>query len=362
VPEVTVLMPVFNGERHVGAAIDSILAQTHRDLELLVVDDCSSDRSLGIVRSYGDPRIRVIVNEHNLGLPASLNRGLSEARGALIARQDADDVSAPDRLERQVVVMAERPELALLGTQANAIDEEGRPLKAVDRPIDEVSIRWYGLFDNPFVHTSVMFRRALVWNERDLGYPLLAYAEDYALWSRLMRRHCVANLADRLVTFRVRANSKMGLLDEAPAEDRRVAGFREVVRALVHDNIVDTFGAGVSSDDATLMSGFVLGMPQEHLDRFLMRFADLLERFIARPDFRRSADFSRTLARQADAIACRITPPRRRSSAHVYATALRLDRSLLWHLSWLRALALMVFGPGGRMWFNSLRRYSRSMA
>src|SRR5258708_31795371 len=169
-------MPVFNGMRHVGAAVESILAQTYRDFELLVVDDGSSDRSLEIVRSYRDARIRVLVNERNLGLAASLNRGLSESRCALIARQDADDLSLPNRLERQVAVMRQRPELALLGTQASAIDVDGRPLKAVDRPIDEVSIRWYGLFDNPFVHTSVMFRRALVLGDRERGYPLLAYA------------------------------------------------------------------------------------------------------------------------------------------------------------------------------------------
>jgi len=361
VPEVTVLLPVFNGMRHVGAAIESILAQTYRDFELLIVDDGSSDRSLEIVRSYRDARIRVLVNEHNVGLPASLNRGLAESRCELIARQDADDLSRPDRLERQVAVMMRRPELALLGTQANAIDEGGRPLKAVDRPIDEVSIRWYGLFDNPFVHTSVMFRRALVWNDRERGYPLLPYAEDYALWSHLMRHHAVANLADRLVTFRVSGSSKMGLLDEVPAGDRRVDGFREVVRALVRDNILNAF-PDVSTDEATLMSGFVLGIPQDDLNRFLTRFADLFQRYVARSEFRRSVDWRRTLARQVDAIACRITPPRRRSSAHVYATALRLDAGLLWRLSWLRAAALLLFGAEGRMWFNSLRRYSRSMA
>lgn len=360
-PDLTVLMPVFNGERHVAAAIESVLAQTYRDFELLIVDDGSRDRSLEIVRSYTDSRIKVIVNDRNLGLAAALNRGLSEARGALVARQDADDLSAADRLERQVAVMTERPELALLGTQANAIDDADAPLKPVDRPIDEVSIRWYGLFDNPFIHTSVIFRRALVWNDSDHGYPLLAYAEDYALWSRLMRSHPVANLAERLVTFRVSASSKMGLLDEIPVDDRRAAGFREVVRTLVRDNVVGAFG-DVRSDDATVMAGFVLGIEREQLTRFLRRFGDLLARYTARPGFPGGADFRRTVARQIDAIACRITPSRRRSSAYVYATALSFDPNLLWHISWVRALALMLFGPEGRTWFNSLRRYSRSAA
>jgi len=363
VPDVTVLMPVFNGEPHLAAAIDSILAQTYRDFELLVVDDGSRDRSAEIARSSGDPRVRVLVNERNLGLAASLNRGLESARGALVARQDSDDLSAPDRLARQIAVMTRQPDLALLGTQAHAVDEAGRRLKPVDRPIDEISIRWYGLFDNPFVHTSVVFRRAAVWNDEIRGYPLLAYAEDYALWSRVMRRHRVANLPDRLVTFRVRAASKMGALDEMPLEDARFVGFREIVRTLVRDNIASAFGAGaVSSDDAELMAGYVLGVPHDELDRFLDRFGDLLARYAARPAFRRTADFSRTLARQVDAIACRVRPARRRSAVRVYAAALRIHPSLVWHLSWARAAALVLFGPEGRTWFNSLRRYSRMPA
>jgi hypothetical protein len=360
VPDVTVLMSLFNSERHLRASIDSILAQTYRDFELLIVDDGSSDRSVEIARSCVDTRIRVVVNERNLGLAASLNRGLAAARGALIARQDSDDVSHPDRLERQVAVIARRPELALLGSQANAIDEHGRPLKPVDRPIDESSIRWYGLFDNPFIHTSVMFRRAAVWNERLRGYPELAYAEDYALWSRVIRDHPVANLRERLVTFRVHALSKMRLLEEAAVEDARAVRFREIVRTLVRDNVAGAFD-DVSSDDAALMADFVLGVPQEELGRFLGRFADLLARYVARPGFRWTADFSRTLARQVDAIACRVRPARRRSAARVYANALRIQPALLWHLSWPRAAALVLFGPEGRTWFNSLRRYSRRL-
>src|SRR5205823_2789361 len=114
----------------------------------------------------------------------------------------------------------------------------------------------------------------------------------------------------------------------------------------VRENIVSAF-PDVSNDEAMLMAEFVLGIPRDDLDRFLRRFADLLERYTARPEFRRSVDFTRTHARQVDAIACRITPPRRRSSAHVYATALRLDPGVLWQLSWLRVAALVLFGAEG---------------
>lgn len=360
--EVTVLMPLFNAERHVGAAIESILGQSYRDFELLVVDDGSSDRSREIAASYADPRVRILTNERNLGLAATLNRGLAAARGALIARQDADDLSSPDRLARQVAVMAARPALALLGSQAHAVDEDGRPLKPVDRPVDEVSIRWYGLFDNPFVHTSVMFRRALVVDLPPHGYPEDAYAEDYALWSSLMRRYQVGNLPERLVTFRVRAGSKMGALEEMALEDVRLTGFPEIVRGLVRDNIVTAFAPQVSREDAALMSQFVLGVPREGLTRFLAIFLNVLMLFSRQPGFRRTTDFRRTLARQFDAIACRVTPPGRVAALRVYGAALQVDPALAGHLSWMRAGALVLFGREGRMWLNSLRRYTRSAA
>jgi len=362
-PRVTVLMPLFNAERHVGVAIGSILRQTYRDFELVVIDDGSTDRSREIARSLDDPRIRVIANEQNIGLAPSLNRGLAVARGDLIARQDADDVSEPERLARQVAAMDAQPELALLGSQAHAVDEGGRALKPVDRPVDETSIRWYGLFDNPFVHTSVVFRRGLVWDADIRGYPELAYAEDYALWSSVMRRHAVANLADRLVTFRVRSTSKMGSLDDMSRDEMRRTSFSEIVRRLVHDNIAGAFGSHVSADEATLMAGFVLGVPVDRLDRFLAVFHRLLALYTTRdPAFRRTPDFDRTLARQFDAIACRLTPPRRGAALRVYTNALRLDPAVARRLSWLRAAALVLFGRDGRTWFNRLRRYAPDAA
>lgn len=360
---VTVLMPLFNAERHVSAAIESILAQTYRDFELLIVDDGSTDRSRTIAQSYRDPRIRLLINERNVGLPATLNRGLEEARGDFVARQDADDLSDAERLDRQVGVMRARPDLALLGTQAHAIDEDGRPKRPVDRPVDEVSIRWYGLFDNPFVHSSVIFRRRLVWNDGLRGYPDTAYAEDYALWSQLMRRHAVGNLPDRLVTFRVRAASRMGSIEELPSDRLGLTGFPDVVRSLVRDNVTSAFGGEVSDEDAALMSGFVLGVPRTEIDRFLAVFGRLLELYVSRhPHVRHTPDFSRTLARQFDAMACRVRPPGRAAALRVYVHALRLEPVLLWYFSWLRAAALLMFGRQGRTWINSARRFSRSPA
>lgn len=357
-PDVTVLMPVFNAERHLRPAIDSILAQTYHDFELIVIDDGSTDRSAEITASYRDPRVRLLGNERNLGLSASLNRGLAAAKSDLIARQDSDDLSAPRRLEIQVAAMAARPELALIGTQAWAIDEEGRRLKPVARSVDPVSIRWYGLFDNPFIHSSVIFRRDIV---RDLGGYDATFdpeSQDYALWSAIMRHHAVMNLSDPLITYRVHSSSIFGAHagNLEPSSRSRYAG---MVRTLVGDNIRMMFGeALVDAAAAATMADFVLGLDGRSVDRFLTVFFRLLRLFQDRePEWRASADFRLTLARQVDAIAYRVSPASRRTALRVYSAALRHDPALWTHLSWPRAVALAILGKRARTGLASLRRY-----
>ncbi|HKQ33129.1 MAG TPA: glycosyltransferase family A protein, partial [Thermodesulfobacteriota bacterium] len=115
-PKVTVLMTVYNGEKFLNEAIDGILNQTFRDFEFLIINDGSTDGSREIIKSYKDPRINLVDNESNIGLTASLNRGLSLAGGEYIARQDADDISLPERLEKQISILERNPDIALLGS------------------------------------------------------------------------------------------------------------------------------------------------------------------------------------------------------------------------------------------------------
>src|SRR5271170_5563678 len=112
---VTVLMPVHNGERYLAEAIESVLGQSAGDLELLIVDDGSTDRSAEICRDYRDPRIRLVQNPTHLGIVASLNRGLDLAAGAYVARMDSDDISLPERLEKQIRLLDENPEVGVCG-------------------------------------------------------------------------------------------------------------------------------------------------------------------------------------------------------------------------------------------------------
>jgi glycosyltransferase involved in cell wall biosynthesis len=202
-PKVTVLMAVYNGERFLREAIDSILAQSFRDFEFLIINDGSTDNTREIVQSYSDPRIRLVDNGCNLGLTRSLNRGLELAEGQFIARQDADDISEPERLSRQVAFLEAHPEVVLLGTWYKEIDAQGNVVGNRELPCDYTQICWSLLFFCPFVHSSVMFRRAVVQEPVGFYDESFVYAQDYDLWCRITRHYSVANLNQYLLKLRI---------------------------------------------------------------------------------------------------------------------------------------------------------------
>lgn len=344
-------MPVFNAERYLRPAIDSILAQTFSDFEFLIVDDGSTDRSRDIVAAYADPRIAVVDQGRNQGLAAALNRGLQLARGEYVARHDADDVSAAVRLEQQVRFLRDHPDVAVLGTQGFLLDEGGRVTGTVDRSLEHASIRWAALFDNPFIHSSVMFRRGAIASvEGGVEARFDGFCEDYALWSRVLAAHPVRNLAERLVSYRVLATSLTANMHErAPGDPARVT-FAAKLRPIIERNLRATLpDADFPETDASLLTGFVLGLDSASIDGFMSLYFRMLERFrVLHPDASRSPDFRRTLARQFDAIACRLLPQTRRLALRVYAEGVRREPSVMAALSWPRALALVILGRAGR--------------
>lgn len=185
-PRVTVLVAVKDGLPWVREAVESVLAQTWKDCELLVVDDGSADGTAEAVEGYGDPRIRVLRNERNVGQVPSLNRGLEQARGEYVARLDADDRMLPERLARQVAVLDAEPSVALVGTWMDVVDEQGRlwaELRGRIRDFPEFVLAI--LADRyPFAHPSLMVRLEAL---RALGGydPSLAPSEDKDLYRRL---------------------------------------------------------------------------------------------------------------------------------------------------------------------------------
>lgn len=200
-PRVTVLMAVHNGERWLSEAVQSILGQTFHDFEFLIIDDGSTDASLEIVTQFADERIRLIRNEQNCGLAASLNRGMALASGEYVARMDCDDVSLPRRLEKQVSFLDANPEIAVCGSRVRTI---GRAIEEVWLyPLEPDVIRCQLLFENALAHPSVMLRRKIFDSYRlsyDQTFPC---SQDYDLWVRTARHAPLANVDDVLLFYRL---------------------------------------------------------------------------------------------------------------------------------------------------------------
>ena len=201
-PAVSVLMAVYNGEKYVRLSIESVLAQDFTDFELVIVDDCSTDSTPEIIKSYGDPRIVYLRNETNLRQTRSLNVALRQARAALNARIDADDVFLPGKLRRQYEFMTANPEVAVCGTCAMRIDAEGGETGVNRLPSEARDIRFRALRTVPVCHVSVMMRTEAI--VACGGYPEhYQFAADFALWSEMLRRGLViTNLPDVLVQYR----------------------------------------------------------------------------------------------------------------------------------------------------------------
>lgn len=209
-PRVSVLMPVYNAERYVGKAIESILLQTYRDFEFLIIDDGSTDRSLSILRKYEaqDGRIR-LVSRPNTGLVGALNEMVGEATGEFLARMDADDVALPRRLECQVSGMLADPGVVALGTRVLLIDPDELPIcemcsETHHEAIDEAHLAGSGMLQ--LCHPSVMMRREAVCRV-GLYRDKFACAEDVDLFLRLAEIGRLANLPEVLLHYRMHGTS-----------------------------------------------------------------------------------------------------------------------------------------------------------
>jgi len=201
-PQVSVLLPVYNAQDYLRESIDSILNQSFTDFELIIINDGSTDRSKEMIDSYTDPRIRLI-DQDNAGLPVSLNRAIAIAKGQYLARQDADDVSLPNRLAEQVEFMESNPSCGLLGTWAQILEVNTPTDRELNHPCDNGEIQIKLMFYNCFVHSSVMIRKdslnvAGIYPEDPAKFP----PEDYDLWLRIAKNFQVANLPKVLLQYR----------------------------------------------------------------------------------------------------------------------------------------------------------------
>jgi glycosyltransferase involved in cell wall biosynthesis len=201
---ISVIMSVYKpNQKYLNEAIQSILNQTYKDFEFIIVNDGDN-----VTVNYGgfDPRIKVIHNEKNIGLTKSLNKALKEAKGEYIARIDADDISYPERFYEQVKYLNEHPKCVLVGTWVEIIDEQGKKLREVKHPCENEVIQRELIKYNPFFHSSIMFRKGIYYNDN------FKYAQDYELYFRLTRswdsgKKELANIPLFLHQYRETSNS-----------------------------------------------------------------------------------------------------------------------------------------------------------
>lgn len=202
--KVTVLIPVYNCAAHLRQSVDSILAQTFQNFEILLIDDCSADGSREIVRMYAekDARVRAVLHSKNIGLAATLNEGIELAKGEYIARLDQDDEALPRRLEYQVTYLDANNDVALVGGQPFNMGATPEHDKRVYLPTDPAEIAERLPRENCIYHPAVMYRREVV---RALGGYRTEFknAEDYDLWLRISLNHRLANLSEPVIRYRL---------------------------------------------------------------------------------------------------------------------------------------------------------------
>jgi hypothetical protein len=251
-PLISVIMPVYNGEKYLHEAVESILAQTLADFELIVIDDGSTDRSAAILESFRQNDARVIVQHHsqNQGIVAANNTGLAIARGKYIARMDADDISLPERFEKQAAYLEKHPEIEILGSAIRLIDERGQTIGMLSAPRDDLAIRWTSLFSSPFMQPTIMFHHSVV-TEHALSYRgSKEQAEDFDFSIRLLEHVRGFNLTESLYIYRVHPGSVTSYFN----------GKVYMKSATILANLQEQFpGLAITYDQVQQVAGALLG-------------------------------------------------------------------------------------------------------
>jgi glycosyltransferase involved in cell wall biosynthesis len=251
-PKVSILMSVYNGSSYLQESIESILNQTFTDFEFIIIEDCSTDNSAEIITDYAeqDKRIIIIINQENIGLTKSLNKGLKIARGEYIARQDADDISLPYRLEKETLLLERNSDIGLVSCNLELIDSQGNSIGKHQRTCDPDLVSLYLLFYNRLAgHSQVMFRRQLAIELG--GYDeTRRYSQDYEFWSRIMGVSKIAILPEFLLKQRRHSES---ISASKSLEQKKYS------LAQSKQNIEHLIGKEITFEEAECLRNFWLG-------------------------------------------------------------------------------------------------------
>lgn len=271
---VTVLMPVFNAEKYVAEAIESILNQTYDNFEFLIINDGSTDKSEDIILSYKDSRIVYIKNQRNIRLVATLNKGIRMAKGKYIMRMDADDISVPDRMQKQVLYMEHDPKVGVCGSFLSVFGETINPYIS-KRPEDDANIRASLLVQNSLGHPNVTIRKSVM-IENNIWYDEKFYRmEDWGLWVSLMPFCEFHNIQEPLLYYRYVTTSE-SRMNKKDANHLRISS--EIVR-LFFSQIGVQCNENESKEIASLVKApYVFGLNEKDLDTSFKVLMDKLEK------------------------------------------------------------------------------------
>lgn len=230
--KISVVMGNYNCAAYIEEAINSLIAQTYKDWELIIVDDCSTDNSIEIIEKYRDSRIRLICSDSNQGLAVSLNKAISVADGNLIARLDPDDISYPDRFQKQVDFLLQKKEISVCGSNMELFGEVNGYVTKF--PQESAGLMAYMPFNSPIPHSSWMINRVLF--EDSLAYnPEFRSSQDYEFMYRLWKeKKLIACIKEPLVKYRVRNDSISG-----KSRKRRDANTRKIQKCVLEDMGID---------------------------------------------------------------------------------------------------------------------------
>lgn len=252
--KVSVLMSVYNGSEYLQESIDSILNQTFTDFEFIIIDDCSTDNTEAILQQNADRDQRVVLvkNSENLGLIKSLNKGLAIAQGDYIARQDADDISLPHRLEQEVAILDQQPDCVLVSCNLQVIQDSGTKIvEVMDRVCASELVSWYLLFYNHIGgHSQVMYRRSHALKLGGYSEAWL-YVEDYEFWCRFARtKQKLVILPETLLTYRRHGKS----VSAQKAGEQEINVIRQV-----QSNLSQLTGKEITTEETKVLIGFWKG-------------------------------------------------------------------------------------------------------
>lgn len=265
-------MAVYNGERFLREAIDSILAQTFTDFEFLIINDGSTDATEAIIHSYTDPRIRYVKNEQNLRLIATLNKGLDLCRGKYIARMDADDIALPNRMEQQFRFMEQHPCVGLCGSWIESLDVGQTRTVGFRETHSEVLLEF--MMANHFNHPTAFIRKEVL-DDHHIVYPGFLHAEDYAMWMNIISVSEVHILPQVLLRYRLHASSVCAT--NKPFQDEQSAAIRR--------HFFTSWGVDCTGKDYDEFENWIIAGDAKHLNSmFVVQFLARLLEFVSQKD------------------------------------------------------------------------------